>query len=237
MVLRLGVLFCDLFIKLSENKYIRIMHAANPFDMQDLKHFQQKKIAHFYIKNEDSERYLEHVLRVLSSLPSHIEVGETEAFQLSSSAIEIVSSIQNTVGFTKEARELTTTCVQMTVHTIKKHPVLRDLWGKFTIDPEAYIPSHSMALAHIACGVASLLDWISDVTFYKLSLAAFLHDITLITDSLAEVRSWSDLLSKRHGLTEQEFNAIIGHPEQAAGLARTIGGLPPGCRYGPLAAS
>ncbi|MGE0617041.1 MAG: HD-GYP domain-containing protein, partial [Bacteriovoracia bacterium] len=94
-------------------------------------------------------------------------------------------------------------------------------------NPKRYIPSHSGLIAQISCTLAVAMEWHSETTFYKLNLAAFLHDITLDNHALAAIRTMDELNARRDQFKPQEYKDFQNHAMRAAELARQFNEVPP----------
>jgi response regulator RpfG family c-di-GMP phosphodiesterase len=69
------------------------------------------------------------------------------------------------------------------------------------------------------------MEWASDGTFQKLTMAAFMHDITLTNIELAECETLDDV--KRKGFSDEEYKEFQAHPQKAAEQARQFSEVPP----------
>src|SRR6185312_15892576 len=79
---------------------------------------------------------------------------------------------------------------------------------------------------YIACAIATQMDWASDSTFQKLTLAAFLHDITLSNHELAQCDTVQEAIDKKT-FTEAEIAGFRVHPAKGAEIARQFQEVPP----------
>ncbi|MGZ3687952.1 MAG: HD-GYP domain-containing protein, partial [Bdellovibrionota bacterium] len=89
-----------------------------------------------------------------------------------------------------------------------------------------YIPTHSTLLSYLACGIASQMKWGSETTFHKLNLAAFLHDIQLKNQELAEMNTLAEAEEAKK-FTPEELKAYKTHPIEAAAAAKEFTEVPP----------
>src|SRR5207244_821722 len=90
-----------------------------------------------------------------------------------------------------------------------------------------YISSHSMMLGNLACTLAAAVGWSSETTFYKLSLASFLHDITLQNHELAGIQSLKELETRKEEFKPAELQAYKNHPHAASEMAKQFSEVPP----------
>jgi HD-GYP domain-containing protein (c-di-GMP phosphodiesterase class II) len=103
-------------------------------------------------------------------------------------------------------------------------PRLYELIKSLTDFESSYLSWHSVSLCYISCRLSSLMTWDSPNTHYKLSLAAFLHDLAVKTPPLERVTTLEQLADAV--ATEAEKNAFREHPHEAASLARQMKDFP-----------
>ncbi len=140
---------------------------------------------------------------------------------------EAVQKMGNELGFTLEVQEITKKSVMKTIQTVRNTPKLSALLSQLRRDKDKYLSSHSMLLAYISCAIASQMDWSSDTTFQKLTLAAFLHDVALQNHELGEIQSLGELAEKAERFTPEEIKSYKDHPNLGSEIARCFSEVPP----------
>lgn len=228
LLLTVSPLRGDIFIKINENKFVKVFKAGDVFDRADLERYTIKKgIEYLHIRREDclefADKYRNELQKLLGS--DNLTVGKVE--KLGGVVHEVIQELHNQIGFTKEVQDLAKTQVQLTLKAMGKDPDLVDILKKLRASGEKYISSHSMLCSYLACAIAKQLKWSSATTYYKLSLASFLHDITLTNHELAIFNTLQELEQKKSHFTEAEIKAFKEHPIIAADLARRMNEVPP----------
>lgn len=227
LVLKLGLLHCDLYIKINDSKYVKNFRKGDIFDSFDFTRYAAKNIEFLYLQPNDAKRALTDLARNLQKVSDVESITTDEGIQLSSTSLELISNFNQTLGFTEETKKLTQVSVELALKTIRESPKLADLYSIFLYNPRNYLASHSTSLAYLSCGLASMLGWGSEQTFYKLTLAAFLHDLPLKTDALSRVPNEEELLARGADFTEEERKVFMSHPQEAAGLLKAMKDIPP----------
>lgn len=220
---------CDVYLKLSEKKYIKVINENDAFGQSDYEHYQAKNVQYLYVKREDAPNFLKNLTKtVLSLLAAAGESGDADmAIDAGSKAISAIQDSIRTIGITPEVEELTSANMEMAVKTIKKNPELKDLFKRLKADPDSYINSHSNSLSYIACHILSMMPWRSDTAYYKLSLASMMHDIMLENNDLAALDSLDELEEKKSQFTKAEKENYKKHTIEAAELIRGLKNMPP----------
>ena len=227
VALKFGIFGSDIYIKVGQDKFIKIFHKGAPIEATDLEKFKAKGIEFLYIENSGARAALKEIILNISHLSKVKTADIGPSMDMSRDALEAIASFNATLGFTKEANILTQECIKLTLKTIQANSTLGVLFSRLRTQSESYFSFHSVALAHLACGLASLLGWTSEVTFYKLSLAAFLHDITLPNDKIAQIQSLQELSLRRGQFSEEEMTIFRKHPEAAADIIASLADIPP----------
>jgi HD-GYP domain-containing protein (c-di-GMP phosphodiesterase class II) len=233
-ILKLGLLGCDLFLQLPHDRFVRVLREGDLFEAEDLKRFDDKSVKYLYVQAKDRDGLLEKMTRdllQLASLKSSAKSSEKSSarksvFDASTSALEVVAELTQRFGFTPAVQRLTDANVSLVVANIQKNEMLADLFSKLMVDPDSYIASHSVALAYLNCGIASLMGWKSDMTFYKLTLASFLHDILVESEELAEIQTLSTLNARAEEFTPEQVRDYLKHPQLCADLLRKMKDIP-----------
>lgn len=229
-LLKAGRLTNDIYIKLGGEKYVKILKDGDYFNVPDAEHYTTKNIEKLYIKRSELDRYLLNLVKEVTSMqlvkgPKQIE----EAFEVSTRALSLIRDISKQVGFSESIQDLTKASATLVAKTIKSEPKLSAIFEKLrSEDKSAYIVDHSVILANVACGIAGLLGWASESTFYKLTLAGFLHDITIKDYELATVNDLDDVL--RIGVIEKfsmlQMDEYSKHPITAAEILSQFSNVP-----------
>jgi len=218
----------DIYIRLSQNKFVKLFKQGDVFDLNDLEKYTLKKgVEYLYIRKEQcaefAVKYKDELQKVLKL--EHLTLDE--AGRLGDATFEAVQELTKQVGFTKEVQEVTRMQVQLTVKAMGKDPDLAELLAKLRASEGKYISSHSTLCGYLACAIAAQMQWGSDTTFQKLTLASFLHDITLENQELAALTSIEELEKGLSKFTAQEIKDFKEHPAAGAEMAKKMTEVPP----------
>jgi hypothetical protein len=216
----------DIFIRLSDTKFVKLFHEGDAFDMNDMEKYTVKKgVEYLFIKKKDVQEFIE---KYNADLQKIIKSSQTlnveEAAKLHESIYETAQELGNRVGFTKDVQLLAKSHVQLTIKQMGKSPRLSTLLEKIKSYQGEYIGSHSAIIGYMACAIASQLEWGSDVTFHKLTLAAFLHDVVLTDHKLAHCNSLDEV--QKLGSAPDVVAAYKQHPILASQVARQFQEVP-----------
>ena len=231
LLLDVNPLDADIFIKLNEQKYIKLLNGGDTFTQADLDKYTKKKgVEYLYLNTSSAEvfsqRYIDELEKIIKR-PQPAKVDVAAAGAQHEAVFEAVQSMMSEFGFKPEVQKLAKTQIAATMKTIGSAPKLNDVVTQLKKVQGKYGASHSFACAYVACGIASGVKWASETTFHKLNLAAFFHDAPLVNDELAEVQSLEELEEKKSKFEEREIQIFKTHTARAAELVRQFKEIPP----------
>lgn len=116
--------------------------------------------------------------------------------------------------------------VDSTLITIGKNPQLKVILEKLLEKQESYIAEHTVILAHVSCALAVAMDWSSTITFEKLAMAAFFHDISIENDNLCRIKTLNELEESNLNFSENARIQFKSHPTEALSLIEKISEAP-----------
>jgi hypothetical protein len=217
----------DIYIRLSEAKYLKLMRQGDTFDLADMEKYTVKKgVEYLYLrKNSVSEFIKKYQAELLSYLDRKPEMAMEEVAKLNESVFETVQELGGSMGFTPAVQQMAKTQVQLTMKAMGKSPRLSKLFDKLESYKGKYIASHSTMTGYLACAIASQMKWGSETTFHKLTLASFLHDVTLTNHDLAACATIEEAQDPK--FTDAERKAYKNHTVTAADVAKQFNEVPP----------
>ncbi|MFN7684685.1 MAG: HD-GYP domain-containing protein [Oligoflexia bacterium] len=226
LLLAANPLPADVYIRLSESKFLRLFLADDPFDEGDYeKYANQKKIPYFHLKKQGLSAFVE---RFESALKKQLAQGmsEPEATTFSEDIHRTVQELLKQGEVPPEAGELIKSNLQLTMHAIGSKPRLKDVLDRVLSRTSGYLGGHSVALCQVSCTIAAAMEWGSKATYAKLNFASFLHDCALDSEDLARIQSLSELESKKSSLNEQTYQRVLQHGLKAADMSKTFSEVP-----------
>ena len=138
--------------------------------------------------------------------------------------LSIAHDVVNRIGFTPEVQGLTKKTVNLALKLIGNSPALSPILTRLRKHQGKYITSHSLMLAEVSCAIAHRVGWGEPSVFMKLCFAAFLHDLALSDNVLAQFRTLSELKEAEFG--PEAVHVFRLHPIKAAEYASQFTGIP-----------
>lgn len=107
-----------------------------------------------------------------------------------------------------------------------KDDMLNDFWKNLNLMGE--YPSQLYTLqAMLASTIVKKLSWSSEATMFKLTLAAFLQDISLTNLSLMKIYDHGHFLKIQDTLRDKDINSFLEHPLKANDIIKGLTEIPP----------
>lgn len=228
LLLKMVPLETDVYIRLSDFKFVKMFKKGAHFTEEDAKNYlQKKKIQYLYIHKNQSAFF---VKKLGETIDKALTGESTEVTALPSypdSLHQVIHSLCNQIGFTEPVQQLVKKGVELNMQSLSEIPTLGQILGELSKKNKDYISAHSMAVSHVACALATKMNWHSDTTFKKLTYACFLHDIALPNDDLAKVANTAEWRRDISNLNEEDRKVIVSHPTNIATMVVRFKELPP----------
>ena len=219
----------DIYVRLSDDKYVKLFKKGDVFDQQDLEKYTLKKgIEYLYILRSECAEFAEKYTQLIESYIAEKQMAKSlsKTAHHNRAVLETIHQLNHQIGFTPEVQKLTKAQVRLTVDAMQHSQDLSQILKLLQDKKDQYISTHSTICAFVACAIASQLEWGSEMTFQKLTLAAFLHDIPIENQLLAAVSSSSELERVKGRFTDDEVRIYQTHPNLAADMARQMSEIP-----------
>lgn len=212
--LKLGVLEIDIFVKLSDNKFVKLYSKGETVDEADLSKLKLKLSDHVFISRSDSKFVIERFINYLENLPA-----KEEKVRASYDALTFVTNFSKALGWSEDVIHLAKKAVALTIKNLERDSSWEKILKLSTGDTN--YSHHVSLLSLLSSTIAQGIGWASDTTFEKLIMASLLHDYFVdekVYEKLLGNHDEAETLSKNPAYRQ--------HPIKAAEFSRTLKGLP-----------
>lgn len=156
----LSPLNCDVFIRLGKTKFVRLFAAGSEFEKADeQKYFEEKQVERLFIRHEAYKEVLTKLTANLDALVTGEAADDELVAEPLVASQELLRSVINRSGFTKEALELARKNVEVAQKTLKMDASFGKLLDYLEKNRDKYIAAHSFALAEVVCAIAGDMGW------------------------------------------------------------------------------
>lgn len=219
-----GKLPADIYIKMSENKFIKCINKSEEFGIADEIKYKEKTLETLYVKKgEETATINEIVIDAVSKIMARKNLPLSD--KMSFAYAQLVGLIKFS-GITPQLAEEIKQNLNQTVTTLMKSPLVCDFWKKMNLlgdYPSRLYTLHSM-LAYL---IVNKLPWYSESTIFKLTLSSFLQDISLDSIAMMEICDYQEFMEKSSNFSSAEIKRYNEHPYKATEMLATFQEIPP----------
>ncbi|RPJ78718.1 MAG: HD domain-containing protein, partial [Alphaproteobacteria bacterium] len=201
-----AVLF-DIYIKLNDNKYLKILHAGDTFSKERIdKYKNEKKIENLYFHNSDRRKYIQYNNHLAKKFIANKDVPVFHKVNVlknvTSKYIEEAFTVGVKPQVLEQGREVCETIFQLIETQQDLYSVLRSFQN---FDPNAY--SHSFLVTLYSTALIKQFEWQSKATIETTAMACMFHDIgkMMLPKEFLELRP--------KDMTPEQLEQYKKHPE------------------------
>lgn len=215
---------CDIYLKLSDDKFVKIFNRFQTYGREDIQHYLDKKAQFVYIKEGDYRVFIDHFIREFNEEVKERPVALGNA-NVTIKCQETVHDIIANLGINENAVRMTNMAITATLEIVQKSSLSKLVDDCFK--KEDYISEHSLLLSYIACALCKETEWgVNKENILRLCLAAFFHDITIDDEEVARLDQVNSPAYEQ--LSREMKMKVKAHPTEAVEIIEKMNGLPPG---------
>ncbi len=216
----------NLFLRLSQNKYVKISHADDDTNVVDIQKYKSKGIGYLYLARETA-------LWVISQIQGQINIflkANNFRFVLRGASDtpekrfeQKILRIDDEVHVDKEFKESIDKAVSRIRTIVEKEAKIGNFLKliKEKQDDYALFTQKMNLTSLISCTLAKELEWISKTTMDKLVYAAVLSDMTLaVRPELLRISTLAEFEKLKENLSVEDQKLFLSHPKDAANLVK-----------------
>jgi len=186
IIYKIGTTPCDVFIKINDNKFVKILKKGEALDEADYVKYEQKQLKNFYLESKSVEEFKKEFESNVFRKLSLQDTSDSGVFSISS-GINLLNSYVCEYGFNHNISRAIEDSSRTMAEIVSKNRQLDILFKKLFDNNESYIAKHSILLSVFAPLLARQLKWSNRIMNDKLVIASLFHDITLRVDQIESV--------------------------------------------------
>lgn len=214
----------DLYLKLSDSNFVRVVKKGDPFTKEDSEKFLQKGVTHLYVSNADSMDFLKSYEENLNLLlSSKIETKEKVVKAID--VLEAMESVSKRLGWTPQVIDLAKSSIEAAYKIISQNAQLSEILKAKLANPSTPYVRHIGLQTYMCCILSHNLGW-GEAVQTKLALASLLHDLAVDESYYDDLKTWN---KRAANLRDREPEAIKYrlHPIEAAKYLQNLKNVPP----------
>lgn len=211
----------DIFVKLSETKFVKIVHKGEGIVKERIFHYKEKGVKHLYIKKESFAQIVGFNLNVAGLLQSNKNISDEKKVNFLKYTGEVILAKAFAVGADKEVFAQAQTFINLTITTITESRECLDLLSMLNSHSD-HLYAHSIGTSLYSFMIAKKMGYESNQIFFILSMAGMFHDI-------GKKEIMPDILNKHRSLlTAEEKKIMDSHVMRGQEILLSIKGIPEG---------
>lgn len=212
---RFNKVLCNVYIKLSDRKYVKLFNQNIAYSRHDLDKLLEKNVDFLFIRNDDFDKF--HVS--FSKTPFLLNTNENRSPEEIAEVLGVTQSLMQkmviNLGFSKDVIDLAENSINQIMKITEASPSLFEIISKMRRNMN-YIYDHSYLVAIACCDILKHMKWNTNEKIRNLCMAALFHDMTLKNPDLAMIQDQSDI--RLYHYNENEINDYLSHPFDAANI-------------------
>lgn len=225
LLLRWGSANFDLFMKLSESKFIKVINAGEAFVPADAERFHKKGLHHLHITLTDTDVYLKTFEQNINTVLNAEGASPEEVSLISLEALTAVEQIAASLGWNAVVLHVAKKAVDLAIKAVSQNPDVMKLLKLRLASPASRHSEHISKLSLLTCGLCYQLGWTSEFAQMKLGLASLLHDLTVDESCYQEINLWNEAAVDSKIKTPEAIK-YRNHPTDAVNLLLSFKDIP-----------
>ncbi len=173
-----GVIPVDLYVRLSDNKFVQIAKQDTKAQAQQLQHFEEKQVDFLFIQREDYNSYVSANVTIAGIVLTHkdISAGRKADF-VAKAACAVMNEIEH-LGMTPESFEHARTVTYATIALVESRADLFQVLEALSKISDHAL-AHAVAVSATSVMIGRSIGWTKPATIEKVALGGLLHDVGL----------------------------------------------------------
>ena len=227
---RFNKVLCNIYIRLSDHKYVKIIKENETYTKGELKRLQDKGVEYLFIRNDDFEKFNVGFLKTPFLIMTADKMTPDQVAEALSMTHTIMQNLIVNLGFTKEVVELAEKSIDEIMKLMQQEDAanLGTFFKKIRKDNN-FIYDHSYLLSIVCCDILKHMRWnsteeIIKLCMSKLCMASLFHDISVINPDMAMIENADDERLKI--FSPKEIENYLNHPNTMGDLLHKVDYIP-----------
>ena len=203
---------CDIYLSLSEQKFLKCLREGEVFGEQDLEKYVHKNVYQLYAPRGKHEADL---IKVVNS--ALVKIINDSKKPIDIRMLEIhsqVTSLFKIYGYSHELVNIAKDSIKNTVKELIKNDKIENFWKRLNLSGD--YPARIYVAHSTICGLlSSKISWLNETVLDKLVTACFFQNIALDSIDVMMITNYSDFMNKKETLTTKAIENYLNHPHRS----------------------
>ncbi|MCO4794689.1 MAG: response regulator [Bacteriovoracaceae bacterium] len=217
---------CEIYIKLSEKKWIKVLNEGEIEVFEVINKYKNKGIVNLCIKSNDQQSFLSSLGETLvGAMSLNDEVSSASKVSVAENVILTVQEQLQNFGFKREQVTQVKKLVTHVIDTYSENMTIQQLLSDLENSNSGYLYKHSMMTGLVANLLLKCTEWSNVEAQEKLTMASLFHDISLKNDSNFDLDKKSFLIGLDKDNQEITLDFRL-HPQRSVELLSKVTEIP-----------
>lgn len=205
---------CHLYIKLADQKFVKILKSQDQITTDFLLKYIKRKVTHLYLASLDYEKHSDLIFSFTPAMTKLVEAGRK--VQLPSN--DQLNAVLEEAGVPEHTANMAVTLSEKILNQVNSNESLMSMLNLSLSSEKRFLYDHSHLTSVVSCYIAGLPqnEWGTISAKEKLCMASIFHDLLLDEEEAIMVET--------HGMHEGIINDLIDdrnlHPKKMADKLR-----------------
>jgi response regulator RpfG family c-di-GMP phosphodiesterase len=218
-----------LYVKLNDDKFVKIMNASLNFNNEEVERFKQKQIKSLYVEKQYYNEFISKFRNkvVNDMIFRGLKVGSIEALSLSTSVQELIMGAVKAFGWSQETQDMAIKNLQIVKNLVDKTEELHSVFQWASSTDHEYIFVHSILNCFMTTALAQAYKFENEFAQEYLALASFFHDASLEAHQVKNEGRFLKAAALKLPINKEDWLWIKDHPESSANMLALWPPCPP----------
>ncbi len=222
--LRFSRALCNVYVKLSNNKYVKVINSGSIYDRADIEKYREKKVSHLFIRNDDFEHFQVTIHKTPFLTFQNETMSESDLQKCLGNSHAMLKEMILEIGFTAEVAAIAEKSVDEIIKLAYKKDDMCEMLKKMQTRLD-YVYDHSFLTSIVCCEILQHMHWNTEDKIKKLVMAALLHDIKIENPQICKIDSSKD--SRLQSFSDPEIKSFLAHPMETSLLLTGVDFISP----------
>lgn len=170
----------DLYIRLADDKYIKVLKENAIFDQSEFERFQRKNLTHLQIELMDYKPFFNQFRKNVFSKAEWNKADTSETQMILEEDWQLIIEANQVFGWSENLMNFAKQNIAKTLAIAKSNPQLKKVFEKLSLrESKSHLVPHSYANVFMTTRILQELGWSSESTLQKMTFASLFHDLDL----------------------------------------------------------
>jgi putative nucleotidyltransferase with HDIG domain len=209
----------DIYIRLSEKKYIKIAHQGENIPIERIHAYKAKNIKYLCMQKEDFRKYINLNLTLLPLVAAKSTISKDKKRHFLKHTSDVIMENLHLNGVDEVGFENAKTVVEATAALLTEPDEMMNLINMLDAHGDQ-LYAHGLGVSAYSVMIAKEIGWTSASNIYKVAMGGLLHDI-------GKKEIPKDILEKqRKDMSAEEVKMYESHPQRGAEILGQIPSVP-----------